>query len=1013
MPTLDAAASMLPIDQAINATGTVGVVAEGAAMTLDVADHLQGRSGRRSVLGRLIRGGDNSNKPTATPHPFEPRRTGQAVEPAGPSVRFAAHHFKDSVPNLPATTPDNRDRSKGVTPPETVEFSRELVDGFRGFTESYVKRLIDLENRTISGTQERVYDRMKQLQRTSGQNYAEDDFMLDVFAPTNPQTGIRTLKSATEINALIAGHPQMIQSLMIVAERYARDALATAGLRAEMRAEGHRTNPDDLDRVIDFPIDQGPLNAGVRRVIDWLRTPANANGRGGPGLRRWQSLLRTTAAVGVATGIGGEPLGVIGVASVPVALGARWLTHNGVRLALVRDTGVLAQAQTEGEQMRGSYLIGVNSQNPLESTRLGNAVQEAIQIVYMRAEYMRVLGVPPQNLDALSEQFLNVHNQRPEETDDSMRNEVMHRFEELGGRTTGITLEQQRNIFRRAQEQAIVHRFEQLRTKPIINESERLTQAIAARQVGEGGEEGAILVARKRDATERKQRLTEDRTDLEDKVTLLTAYQQKLETARSAQQAVDGFISEITRTGTVTPPANFDEAIIRLRETLNIPGTAATMVPDENGRLVPVPALVDKELQVSQAKAAEITAIPVPPGGPTDPAYIARVEGVNRAYVSREQDVAGLRTIVQGAIRRLQNLERTAANARQEALNSQETTSASTTLTEFDQAFARLQPAITAAAATPTGATYDSVMQEANNANLWPPEDNYLPENRNLVRQALAQRKTTNNMQANIANYVTLDASYRAIVLNPNPAQRISAEQLRALSLEELGRRANQLGIPPGAGRDLALQQAQQLATLQLEYLQRAIQEENRIIQDQETVLDRRIRRVNPENEIAQLNMVLEMNNGRDRIYERANQAWMTPEQRTRLEDITHLNPATARTEGYTEAEANSGLPRNALEILNLLTGYQDNPDRNGKFQQIWTNLGADPALLIRILNSAFEGRLVPPAVLPLGVPAPAPIDEFSTRFRESVQAHAITAASFGRGASRMIDGFNAWSKTI
>lgn len=1014
------------VGTAVGGAGTIAAAAEGIAMGQDVGDIAQGRPGRRTFLGRFISPKNNASAPSSAPHPFEPRKVAP-VEPVGPPARFDAHLFKDTLPNMPATSEGGRERVAGVTPGETVEFSKEFVDGMRGFAESYVQRLINITNRTmdVDGRRVTVYDRMKDLQRQSGQSYAEDDFMLDLFAPADAQSGIRKLKNAAEINALITQHPETIQNLMVVAERYARDALAAAGIRAEMRGEGHRSNPADIPYSIDFPIDQGPINAAVRKVINWLDSPVNRGGRGNSDLRRYQAIAGTSVPGAAAGAFGGAsvggPVGALiggtaGTALGPVVASAiSRLTRSGVRLALVRDSEVLAQAQQEGEWMRANYLLGVDSQNPLMSTGLESAIQEAVQVVYLRAEYMKGLGVPPQQLDALSEQFLNVPGQRPEETGESMRNETMNRFRELGGRAAGLALMKQREIYRRAQEQAIVHRFEQLRAKsaaPTVNEVQRLTLAIAARRVGEGGEEGAILAARKREATEQRQRLTEDRTALEERGTTLTSYQQKLETARNAEQAVAGFISEITRTGVVAPPANFDEAINRLRETLNIAGTAATMVPDENGRLVPVPALVDRQIQVATQKAADIAAIPVPPGGPTDPAYITRVEGINRAYVTREQDVADLRNIVQGAIRRLQNLERTAANARQEALTSPETTNSLAALAEFDQAFARLQPAITAAAAGPGGLNYDTLVREVNNLGIWPVEDNSLPETRLLVRQALAQNRTLVSMQATIPNYAVLHASFQTIT-----GQRISAEQLRALSLDELERRANQAGIPAGLARTTDLQQAKELTTYQLDYLQRAIQEESRIIQDQETILGRRIRSVNPENEIAQLNMVLEINNGRDQIYARANQAWMTPEQRTRLEDITPLNPGTARTEGYTEVEADSVLPRNALEILDILTGYQDDPDRGGKFQQIWTNLGGNsdaPGLLFRIFNDAFADRLAPPPIPPLAAPAPVPtITEFATRFRDSVQAHAITGASFGRGASRMINSFNAWSRTI
>lgn len=1012
----------------INIVGTAVGVGETARF---VTDELTGskRSILRKVRERLPGGKTQqaTNNPGQNPHPFAPAKVAP-VEATGPTVRFATHQFKDTLSNMPAISENGRERATGVTPAEYVEFSKEFVDGMRGFAESYVQKLINM-NRTVDmgGRRVNLYEEMKRVQAEIGQAYVEDDYMLDLFAPADAQTGVRKLKSPAEINTLISTDPEIIQNLMVAAERYARDVFAAAGIRAEMRGEGHRSDLTDLPYTFDFPIDQGPLNVAVRRFIDWLDAPTNRGGRGNAGLRRYQAIAGTTvpgawvgagAGAAVAGPIGALAGGAAGVAFGPVvAATIRRLAQNGVRLTMVRDQGVLGLAQRPGEWMRGVYLLGIDSHDRARSTGRESALQQATQIVYLRAEYMRGLRVPPQQLDALSEQFLNVPGQTAEHTDETMRNEIMQRFRELGGWDHRLSLMDQREIYRRAQEKAMIHRFEQLIAKgqtSTVNEVDRLNQAIAARRVGEGGVEGPILAARKREDTERKQKLTEDRTSLEGKGTTLISYQQKLEAARNAEQAVDGFISEISRTGVAAPPGNFDEAIRWLTETMTIPGTAATMVPDENGRLVPVPALADRVVQLANNKAAEIAAIPVPPAGRTDPAYLERVGGINRKYEPLEQQITELRNIVQGAIRRLRALDRTAANARQEALASQETTNASTTLAEFNQAFIRLYPTITAAAAAGAGINYETLIREINNLGIWPPEDNDLPENRLLIHQALAQNNAAYNMQINIPNHNILYASFMTATQNPVIAQRISAEQLRALSVEELYRRANQVGIPQTAARDRIIREAQEYAAHQFEYTQRAIQEENRIIQGQETVLERRIRNVNPENEIAQLEMVKAIKE--DDVKARAVQTWIDTDKRSELEDEALINayPQAARAQGYTDAEIKSRAPRNILEILHILTGYQDDPDRAGRFQQITRDIDLDT--LVVMLNRSFAEQLRyspdPPGSLPLP-PGATNVQVFARRFRNSTQANSINGANFGRSMKRLIAEFNAWSRTI
>jgi len=930
-------------------------------------------------------------------HPLTPNPQ-QPVKPEGPAVRMRRSEFVRDINTRPATTPDNRSRREGVMPKEYVDWTPEFVDGMRGFAEGYVRNLIDIRTKPYRNTNETLYDAMKRMQGNMGIRYLEDDYMLGLFAKYDAQSDRYVLSTPEEMKAAISGHPEIIKNLMLIADNYMTDALAAAGLRAQIRQPGHRSNIDRLTRTIDFRPGQGGLNFVARRVRDFLTEPMNERGRGAPGAPRWTAIAITSGAGALV----GGPFGAGAAGALlgpPVAAILHRLGRNGPILDLISDPEVLARAQRPGERVRNEDFIGINPRDLIHSRRLEDALQEAIGIAYLRMEYMRALEIPETRWDALTSQFLYVENQRPEETDRTSF-DLDQEFERLGGRRANRTLAQQREILRRAKQNILLRNFEEktrkdtsARVDPVV----RINQAITA-----GAEGGTLVQERTRAATEEKTRLGDDKTSLQGNETTLTNYRNKLQEVETTRRNLQHTISQIARPG-VAAPATVQEAINVLREIYNDPGLAIgaeTMIPNENGRLVPIPAIAHRREDLDIAKAADRAAV-VPNAGETPEAFKVRqreeFSDIDSRYESRLRTLTQQREFVEATITRLEDLETRITTLSNEVTTGPEGTQGTQALADFDEAVNRLGGVNPALDAFLFAGDLSGAMTEINAAGIWPASDNKETANRLLVRRAIAQIRADNEMHdaANIPNFAIFEISYNAIAA-PG-AQRITPEQLRAMTLQQLEDRADALGIPAGAARTTNLTQAKQWAEYQLEYIQRALSEEIRRVQVAEETQASAVRSVDLTQRNEQLNMVKKILEARDDILKKAEQSF---EEQERLREVAL---AVAGTDGYTNAEETSALPRNVLELLNILTGYQQSADREGDFQKIWRNLGANPDLFRGFLNRAFRE-----------LPNANDMNAFAASLSDAIPTRVINPATIGRAfndkRTGLISQFDRWS---
>jgi hypothetical protein len=957
-------------------------------------------------------------------------------EAKGPALRVKRSEFMSEPAGQLAVGPDGR-LQEGVRPPEYADISEDIMDGFVGNAEFYVTQLIALQNEqtvppiTENGKVLTKYDVMKRQQAQSGIKYVDDEFMLEIFA--HKQDGKLAAMSPDEIRNIIKKDPSLLMDLMEVEERMARDILAASGLRAELDHPGHRPDIGTLVQTIDVT-DQGAVRSLVNRLGRFLTTSGDEDNRGGGGIPRGTSIALTAppGAVAGATigGIAGAAipggLGAIGGAALGAALGpvvastvAR-LSDRGVVLHLVTDENAGLQSVRQSENIRSVKMLGIDF-NDLEASKTIEARQiQALQIIYHRAAFLTALGVPPQNLDALGDQFLHVERQRPENSlyrrdlkiDSYYRDFLAERRSTVEGGPINIighgpeSIEEQRDLLRRAQEKALADSF----TSRLLeknaqpeNHIQRLEEAIKLRDHPD------FKDSRAREATKEKERLGSDRTEIENDATTLTDYQSEIQSATAERQKLADTLSRLRRNGVAL--GDFDATINSLYETISGSVVGETMVPDENGRLIPIPPLADKS-RLYQKHISDDTRDIAPQNKPTesDADYKERrakeIKIIEDRYKDEDSRITSQRRVVESAIERLEAMRRSADSLTQQAQSSEKTRTALRLLADIEQAKVLID------SAGGLQADLDSTMTSINsNPSGWPAEEN--ADNRHLVRLAFIADRTLNAMRADPSIYA-FESEFETITVTAPAAQKISPEQLRALDIESL----KELPAVASAGYSQAqIEAAKKWAMAQLDFTQRSIQEEIRTTQAAERIQKNQIDSIDTTGEQAKLKLVLDMYKDTPQIEARATQAIISNIGDHKLEDSTQIPAADAQRLGYTEAEVVSGLPRNVLEIIQILTDYQNSGDRNGKFQQIWTSLGQNPDERIEristFLTNALGTKLAPHGLTPRTARIRSQVEIFSLRLANSTRENIILYNDFASDMDKVINEFLIWSKAI
>lgn len=1041
------------------AASVVGAVGGGAEAVLMGADAVKIATGNgheaSTAAGKVANGVLNGG--SEPDHPLQANPSDRTAQADKPTITVRTTEFTSDMIGLPATDQRGGKREKGVRPSETITFNSEIINGFSGFSESYVQDLIRLYDQP-SDYPDRFanrYEQMKAEQGTTNLRYLDDEYMLHFFAEKDPKSGLLNVKKPDEIVKLLQQRPEMMKHLMIIEDRYARDVLAALGARAELVGAGNRT---DLGRIYDrVPLfGQGPSRRLTNRIADaWNSRNIGAGGRLEPGTRG-QAI--TNAAVGItAAGASSAAIGgtagilngigtgaLIGVdiataAGAGTAVGlsaaaaygiAQRLHREGVVLDIREDQALRTASGATGELSRAKYFIGIDPDMPERSTNLDKARQRAIQIIYHRIDYMRTLGVPPQNLDALSDQRLYVDQQRPENNFSTSTRNINDRFERLGGfNPPGTTpeerLENQRNILRQAEEEELGRQFEKLIARETKDDpandpakiQERLDVQISARS-----KDGTLVTERNAKDTAERGRLTKDKEALDSDSAPLETYakaaRERIAAAEQAQRNLERELSFIIIPGTTS--VDFDTAKATINEILSTPSGASITIPDENGRLLPtITSLLQQEntleAQIQATITAAIAAMPARGPKETEQTFQERQNEVKRQaranFADRSIAITKQRDQLNDILTRLNGYQGIIENR-----NLPDPSQTTTIISSYENAYTEVTATL---GTTPLSADFNTALSDINAAYIassaavaagtagavivgWPENENNDPNRRSALRKALAQQRRLAVLTPLVGTHL---AHFDNITNNPNPNRRISPEELRSSSMDQLEAIADRLGIPGGTARTFRLRMARAYAIAQVESLQSAIKDEITSIQTTDAVLDRRIKSMDVTAEREQLELVKSIYGSTEPILSRALLATSIPDRREKLTNTKAVNPATAEREGYTQAEAASGLPRNILEIINILTNYQATADRNGEFTKIWKNLGGNPEMFVRFLNSSFReslggGNITSPNTM-------------AKRLSTAIQSGALNTPRFNSGTEALIDQFVKWSSTI
>lgn len=1026
MPDGSLAEAANTIGTVVGGAGTVAAAAEGIAVGQDIYDQAQGRPGDRTWVGRLLhRGKGQSNNPAPKPHPFEPRRTpGPAFAAKGPPVTERAQEHMTDIRNLPAVDAAGRRRESGVRPSETVGFNEDVMDGLRGFAMSHVQKLINMERRpvTVNGQQKNAFEAMKAEQVTTdyGQAYQEDRYLLDLFTKVDPQTGERTLKEGNEIKTLFTTHPDMKKVLMIVAERWAIDALAAAGLRPEIIGAGHRSATTNLGRTIDLPVDQGVLNVVGRRIAHWLTTSSNAQGRGTPGRTGLQNLTLTGALASpgaLAGALVGGPVGAAagGLFTPAIAALVERATRNGVRIRLVEDSQLATRAQRPQELRRAREVLGVDPKDLSRSEGLDTAIQQAVQIIYLRADYLAGCGVPPEKMDALSDQWLNDPEMRYEETGEELRTEIGRRLDDQGGRGVGLNIDERRNRLRQAQGDALEARLDLISKKenrtPVVDRAGVLRDQVKA--MGEGG---TYRQERTREATEERDRLHAEKTDLEGSGTTLGSFRTKVVDIQRQAIALERTLSGI-RAGATTYDT-VEDAIDAMGAAISDPGAPTGTPPRpaptitillENGRTANIQNIATREdtANTNRGTAYNIISAMTPNPGESTAQFGARQTAARQvadtAYERAMVPINSDRQQLENAINRLRTMGDNLRTLDESALSSEEVTAGAQELGKFVSAERTIVTDWGIPQATIDAGEYGAILTEIHNAYTpatpthgWPEAEDNQPEHRVMIKRAIVQARANVLARAGIPNPAIVELNYdSAITLGFSP------EQLTVLSVDELERRSVDLNPAGTATPRGELKNAQMWAREQLRYIQESLRREGTIIQNLEQVKQREIDGVDFGAQTEIKEMVAKICDPSNPVRSRA--IYAVP-RRGEEANLVNINPAAIGLEGYIQAEVDLHLPRNILEILDVLTGYQSSANREGEFQKIRKHLINDPRFL-EMLRESFREQIPPTAA--------TDISSFSNELRDRIRNGTITEPDFTRGAHRMTDVLFNWARSI
>lgn len=961
-----------------------------------------------------------------------------AVMPKGPPIPVNSLDVSNRMVGVPNVDRNGHLR-EGEKAPEIIGIPEEVVDGVRGFIQTFTQRLLDMKHDMKDpNTWRDEYPLMKEeLGRGGNFSYGEDEFMLEMFTKKNA-AGAEEIKSAEEINQMLKENPDLIDDTMIWLERMGEEIGAAEGIRPVFRGEKYTFDPA-TGRTIRTGADAGPIRKAGNALMEYLRAHPGEMDRGprGIGIRQlhldpthleWIATLGASGAiVGGALGSIGGPIGasfgaVAGGAAAPVVLSSvADLFADGVIIDLVDAPELRTQSQRLGEARRARFLYGVdpNAGPNVPSPRRAFARDEMLAIIYLRAAYMKALDVPAQNLEPFSSSFVYgpdlAHPSEPEVIDNKTRNQIIEVWKTMEG-PIAPTPADRRDIYKRAMEFVMLESKLPrmlLELKPTDNDP--LTRLAEQKKAFTPGT--PEFKTRVKSTQEEIQLLSEkDGPALVERRSHIAGYETALRTIESKSKELEAALDSIQRGGVRIGDLPTTIAALRLLATGAAPAGGAAAVaglditlPDENGAPINIRLISYERARINKAWAS--TKIrPQQPGElikDFNTRYDREKIAQDNYFTEQLRNLNGREdpqlpsshlVIITKTIRKLTELQTQINTAEREAASSTASDQGNQAAREINEAYgiATAMPGGAALPATLTDALKSGdirlVMSEINAAGIWGTSENTLPQRRLQAWEAITQTRANELMKTN-PTMAAWEGNFNTV-----RATNITPDQLRAFSVAEL------TALPLAAGLTTAqLTDAKNWATTQIGFVSRALNEQSQRITERSERLNNEIS-VAPEALLARIDITenLIKDRGDGKIYARTVSELTDPRTRAHLLDTTPVSPATG---GITQAEITSGLPRNILELLNILTNYRNKPNSGAEFQKIWTALGGNADRLVPLVMRGFWNYIAPPGP----VTATSLADGIST----SINSRRLTSANMKEPISETINEFDRWTSLI
>lgn len=860
-----------------------------------------------------------------------------------------------------------------------VGITEEVHGRYANFLEGHLAKLNRLRE-----TNRAVYDRLV----ASNEHRYEDQLLRQV---SEPDAFGNYVINKDKLNGFLANPEGWMIATQLLEQQTAYQFFAV-GLHAALNPEGYKNILGRNDEIL-LGADQGPwsrfvyehldpyLHERIPRAGDRPATIADLHqtvtvwGRNIP--LRIPAIQRIYALAGIAGGTvagglaglemtGGHPLGAaVGAAVVPLWVGLHELTKEGLEIMIQRCPGALqslkgaANYPLERDYMKTLYQIDMDdlqvNQNRVElvDNRLHGTLRnvdnelrrELLGNVYTRLRFYEGLGVPPEQLDVLPEQFLYRYNDgNPEQTGAWWSGEILTEFDGLGGiqDTAGTRIDAAGFVRANVDFAGNLRRFREARAHVISRYFERIA-AREQRQERRGNNItglNAQIEARKnstelkekvqRPARERKEALEKRRNEL--------PVLQNYETFETNRQRLGEIRHRVTDELNINIPPNqnvpqvLNAEIARLQGELYNPGpppiglrhelNTETANRDQQIITETNAALQDLVNRINQMDPRAQQRIPENMFNEAQSRVKQRVEALYRARIDRlEQEIRER----EENIRQFQDVRNEYNQAEAEMRKAERAiiAEAPKNLAELDNAYNQM---VTAVAGQPGAITSDMLRGETVDRlveRLTQPPYN-LPagteEQRETLRQTVLRAKAENRARAEEAVEPSPQnqlQTYNYILSIPGGT--ITSDQMVTLSDEEIENRLSQAPYPAvvGANRQQIRQYIQSEARKRLRIRHREYVEEQRSYLDARIAQEEKLMQVDFGQQISQLEAARAALERQGQAFDKSGDIFAEPDRYLNPDSITKGNLE------YTEAERTAGVPQGYTELLNVIFNYQ------------------------------------------------------------------------------------------